>query len=140
MFDYKSVLLQDIIEQAYKNGSELEPQKQLASLDADISSFELIEMLCTFINSMAKVSRKQDVLVLCRLKQQSQALMEQNKHLEKHQATLLRENLSLQKKYTYIKSAHSDLEQENQKLKRIVADKEQQLQVCRQALATRACS
>ncbi len=53
MFDYKAALLQDIIEQFYKEGVELEPQKLLATLDSEISSYELVEMLCIFINGLS---------------------------------------------------------------------------------------
>ena len=138
MFDYKAALMQDIVEQSYKKGESLEPGKLLATLDSEISSYELVEMLCTFINSLAKISRKKDVSELCILKQQVQSLIKQNQYLEKQQATLLRENLSLQKKYSYLKSAHNTLELENMNLKCQVESKEQALQVYSNALQVRS--
>lgn len=138
MFDYKAALIQDIVEQFYKEGEAIDPKKLLAALDSEISSYELVEMLCTFINSMAKISRKKDVSELCLLKQQVQSLMEQNQYLEKHQARLLRENLGLQRKYSYLKSAHDELGLENVKLKGKVEAKEQALQVYSKALQTRS--
>ncbi len=67
MFSLKSLTLEAIIENIYKQNESLTVEKLVELADPKTSIYELAELLCTYINAMSHMERKADIGTLCNM-------------------------------------------------------------------------
>lgn len=127
MHDCKALLLQDVIEKSYQAGEELTLESLCAPYDNGISSSELAQLLCTYINSMQKIVKKEDLTILCLLKQRNQDLLTEVELLQRRYNTLLHENIKATRKQITLKGQLQELEFKNLRLTEQIKAKDRQL-------------
>lgn len=57
-----------VINAAYNKDFPLSAGKLLELVNSDMSTYELLDVICDFINSMSIIEHKKDVTTLCQMK------------------------------------------------------------------------
>lgn len=77
MFSLKSLTLEAIIENIYKQNETLTVEKLVELADPKTSIYELTELLCTYINGTSHMARKADIVTLCNMEIENNELSNQ---------------------------------------------------------------
>ena len=70
-----------IINAALKKDFPLSSERLLLLVNSDLSTYELLDIVCDFINSLGTISKGKDAELLCKLKAKNKKLEEENKQL-----------------------------------------------------------
>ena len=70
-----------IINAALKKDFPLSSERLLQLVNSDLSTYELLDIVCDFINSLGTISKGKDAELLCKLKAKNKKLEEENKQL-----------------------------------------------------------
>lgn len=65
-----------IINAAIKKDYPLSSEKLLQLVNSDLSTYELLDIVCDFINSLGTISKGKDAEILCKLKTRNKELEE----------------------------------------------------------------
>lgn len=126
MFDYKQLLLKEIIEKSYEQGVELTPELISSGL-YETSSSELAELLCIYINGLNKIAKKEDLKKICLLEQDVLTKDKLIELLQRRNNALNTESIKTLKKLMNLKCKLQELELKNQELVSKLQIKDRQL-------------
>ena len=73
-----------VINAAYNKDFPLSAGKLLELVNSDMSTYELLDVICDFINSMSIIEHKKDVTTLCQMKTKMKELTSKIRSLEKN--------------------------------------------------------
>ena len=73
-----------VINAAYNKDYPLSAGKLLELVNSDISTYELLDVICDFINSMSIIEHKKDVTTLCQMKTKMKELTSKIRSLEEN--------------------------------------------------------
>ena len=73
-----------VINAAYNKDFPLSAEKLLELVNSDMSTYELLDVICDFINSMSIIEHKKDVTTLCQMKTKMKELTSKVRALQEN--------------------------------------------------------
>lgn len=98
----------------------------LKVVDANTSSYQLLDLMCDYINSIQSVERKKDGAILCKLKQEKKKLQEKyavlNKNYNETVTAILESKESLVKEIRLNMEAKAQIQELEYRIKELESD------------------